>query len=89
MDNNIEDFYNSIPWRVKEDAKFPTNFSSMNPEQRRLVKTIYEYERSALDRQDSLKDMSYDAEIIAKEAKTMAEEMAELCESLKKVTNWV
>ena len=87
MNNNIEDFYNSIPWRVKEDAKFPTSFSSMRPEQRRLVKTIYEYESGALDKQETLKDASYDAEMIAKEAKTIAEEMAELCESLKKVTN--
>ncbi len=85
--NNIEDFYNSIPWRVKEDAKFPTNFSSMNPEQHRLVKTIYDYESNNAINQKKIREVGYDTETIVEDAKMIVTSLTELCESLKKVAN--
>jgi len=85
MNDNVEQFYNSIPWRVKEGAQFPANFCSMNPEQRRLVTCLYEFENTDNNKQSRLQDISSDAHLIAEEAKTVANELAELCENLKKV----
>jgi|TARA_R110002020_G_scaffold206866_1_gene412261 hypothetical protein len=82
----IEEFYNALPWQVKENAKFPLNYATLTSEQELLIESLFDYERENSKQQLRVNDIISDASIIAAEVQEVADSIKELQSSLEKVT---
>tara|TARA_Y100000296_G_C4977588_1_gene158990 strand:- start:44 stop:301 length:258 start_codon:yes stop_codon:yes gene_type:complete len=81
----IEEFYNSLPWQVKENAKFPLNYSRLSAEQELLVGSLFDYEQNNDQWRFQVDDIISDTNIIAAEMQEVVDSIEELQESLKRV----
>ncbi len=81
----IEEFYNSLPWQVKENAKFPLNYATLTSEQELLVESLFDYEQENSEQQIQVNDIISDTSAIAAEVQDVAESIKELQSSLEKV----
>ena len=79
----IEEFYDNLPYRIKEDAGLPTNYSSMSFPQQRLVQDLFDYEEGIEIHRTRIEDMMAEAEILAYETKIIAENLSNMCSEMK------
>ena len=79
----IEEFYDNLPYRIKEDAGLPSNYSSMSFSQQRLVQDLFDYEEDTEKHRTRMEDIAAEAEMLAYETKIIAENLSSMCEEMK------
>ena len=79
----IEEFYDNLPYRVKEDAGLPTNYSRMTFSQQRLVANLFDYEGRTEKHRNHMEDVMAEAEVLAYETRLIAENLANMCTEMK------
>lgn len=79
----IEEFYDNLPYRIKEDAGLPSNYSSMSFPQQRLVQDLFDYEEDTEKHRTRMEDIAAEAEMLAYETKIIAENLSNMCKEMK------
>lgn len=79
----IEEFYDNLPYRIKEDAGLPSNYSSMSFPQQRLVQDLFDYEEDTEKHRTRMEDIAAEAEMLAYETKIIAENLSSMCKEMK------
>ena len=81
----IEEFYNALPWQIKENAKFPLNYTRLTSDQELLVGSLFDYEQKREERQNQVGDILSDTGLIERDAQEVVSSIKQLQKSLKKV----
>tara|TARA_R110000824_G_scaffold12623_11_gene55391 strand:+ start:921 stop:1178 length:258 start_codon:yes stop_codon:yes gene_type:complete len=81
----IEEFYNTLPWQIKENAKFPLNYTRLTSEQELLIESLFDYEKEREERHNQVSDILSDTGLIERDAQEVVSSIKQLQKSLKKV----